>query len=150
MIVAILRQADFQTSARHERRAPHRAVEGPQDRHSAPAAQSAFTLTQRRSVNPPVWAFAVIGWNSSATRALRSLGRGRAGAFCDLEEREASAVELGEEGRYERGTVGVGKRTVDLGRNSELAQLITGVRAATAGYRLRHVDDARFHITLLM
>ncbi|MFD7550216.1 hypothetical protein [Streptomyces sp. NPDC059816] len=84
------------------------------------------------------------------SQALRSLGRGRVGALCGLEEREASAVELGEEGRYERVTVGVGKRTVDLDRNSELAQLLGGVRAATSGDPLHHVDHASFHITLFI
>lgn len=38
--------------------------------------------------------------------------------------------------------------TVDLGRNPELADLVRGVRAATAGDPLTHVGDEWLHITL--
>ncbi|MFD7550215.1 helix-turn-helix domain-containing protein [Streptomyces sp. NPDC059816] len=49
LIVAILRQAASQASTRHARGAPHRTDEGPQERHSTPAAQSATLLSRSRS-----------------------------------------------------------------------------------------------------
>ncbi|MER7657176.1 helix-turn-helix domain-containing protein [Streptomyces albidoflavus] len=51
-IVAILRQAGSQTSARRGRGAPHRTAGGPQERYSAPAARGAVTLlSHSRSPN---------------------------------------------------------------------------------------------------